>query len=52
MRRYQISLAIKEIQIKVWDINSQIRLARIKETDNSKYGEGYWSTRNALLMIK
>ena len=45
MKRYQISLAIKEIQIKVWHINPQIRLARIKETDNSKFGEGYWSTR-------
>ena len=45
MKRYQISLVIKEIQIKIWDINSQIRLATIKETDNSKFGEGYWSTR-------
>ena len=30
MKRYQISLVIKEIQIKIWDINSQIRLLQLR----------------------
>ena len=45
MKRYSISLVTKAIQIKAWDINSQTRMAWVKETDNSKFGEGYWSTR-------